>query len=106
MAGFRFFLPSPASIQRSSRRKPPPTLARPLPMFEPRRLLSFWGLACLASSVGAAVPGAVVEHFAKDNCVDCHDADMKKGGFDLTALPFDLQNPQAFGRWVQVFDRV
>lgn len=40
------------------------------------------------------------------NCTECHDAETKKGKLDLTALTFDLADPKAMERWVQVFDRV
>ncbi len=42
----------------------------------------------------------------EQNCTDCHDAETKKGKLDLTALTFDLADPKAMDRWVQVFDRV
>ena len=54
----------------------------------------------------AAGPPPSVHAFLKSHCVDCHDDDVKKGGFDLTALKFDLRDPAAFTRWVQVLDRV
>jgi len=40
------------------------------------------------------------------HCYDCHDADEQKGGLDLTSLKPDFANPEAFGRWVKVFDRI
>src|SRR2546428_4495552 len=39
-------------------------------------------------------------------CVECHDADTKKGGLDLTALQFDPANSTNFSTWVLVHDRV
>lgn len=39
-------------------------------------------------------------------CFDCHDSDVKKGGLDLTALRFDLDDEQIFETWVKVHDRV
>src|SRR2546426_9134673 len=47
-----------------------------------------------------------VQPFLQKHCFECHDADMKKGGLDLTSLPLDLKNPQTFARWVKVHDRV
>src|SRR5438132_7176487 len=44
--------------------------------------------------------------FVEQYCVECHDADTKKGGLDLTALKFDLANSTNFSRWVLVHDRV
>jgi hypothetical protein len=58
-------------------------------------------LLCLTPSVsfGALAP------FLEKNCVECHDADAKKGGFDLTALKADLKDAKSFEAWVKVFDR-
>jgi Protein of unknown function (DUF1592)/Protein of unknown function (DUF1588)/Protein of unknown function (DUF1585)/Protein of unknown function (DUF1587)/Protein of unknown function (DUF1595)/Planctomycete cytochrome C len=47
-----------------------------------------------------------VRLFVEKYCVDCHDADTKKGGLDLTALKLDPANPTNFSRWVLVHDRV
>jgi mono/diheme cytochrome c family protein len=44
--------------------------------------------------------------FVEKHCVECHDADTKKGGLDLTALKFDPANATNFSRWVLVHDRV
>jgi len=60
-------------------------------------LLSLF-LAPLAS-VGAVSP------FLEKNCVECHDADAKKGGLDLTALKADLTDAKSFETWVKIFDR-
>lgn len=43
-----------------------------------------------------------VEHY----CVECHDAETKKGGLDLSALTFDPGNSTNFARWVLIHDRV
>ena len=51
------------------------------------------------ASFGALPP------FLEKNCVECHDADTKKGGLDLTALKPDLADPKSFDAWVKVFDR-
>src|SRR5947208_14511277 len=44
--------------------------------------------------------------FVEQYCVECHDADTKKGGLYLTALKFDPANSTNFSRWVLVHDRV
>jgi uncharacterized protein DUF1592/uncharacterized protein DUF1588/uncharacterized protein DUF1585/uncharacterized protein DUF1587/uncharacterized protein DUF1595/cytochrome c len=44
--------------------------------------------------------------FVEKHCVECHDAETKKGGLDLTALKFDPANSTNFSRWVLVHDRV
>jgi hypothetical protein len=53
----------------------------------------------------AAAPPAI-ESFLEQHCIECHDADVKKGGLDLTALNFDLKNPALFEKWVKVHDSV
>ena len=54
---------------------------------------------------GAATPLSV-RPFLDRHCVECHDADTKKGGLDLTALKFELSEPAGFAAWVGVLDRV
>ncbi len=44
--------------------------------------------------------------FFERHCVDCHDADSKKGGLDLTALRAEFSKPEEFDRWVKVHDRI
>ena len=46
-----------------------------------------------------------VAPFLDKNCVECHDADAKKGGLDLTALKSDLTDARSFETWVKIFDR-
>src|SRR5882724_11600667 len=46
------------------------------------------------------------KHFVEKHCVECHDADTKKGGLDLTELKFDPANSTNFSKWVLVHDRV
>ena len=58
-----------------------------------------------ASARGGGL-AAQADQFVQSHCVECHDADSKKGGLDLTSLPFDLENRQTFARWVKVHDRV
>ena len=48
---------------------------------------------------------AAVAPFLEKNCVECHDADAKKGGLDLTALKSDLTDRKTFETWIKVFDR-
>ena len=64
----------------------------------PRAVLLFSFLLPLATT-------AAVAPFLEKNCVECHDADAKKGGRDLTALGSDLTDRRTFEAWVKVFDR-
>jgi hypothetical protein len=67
----------------------------------------------------AAVPGALLlltdclsatparlQPFLEKHCLECHDAEDKKGGLDLTALSFNLANRTNFSTWVTIHDRV
>ncbi len=63
-------------------------------------------LAPLPALHAAEKPPQPIAILIEQNCTDCHDAETKKGKLDLTALTFDLADPRAMDRWVQVFDRV
>lgn len=78
--------------------------------FAPGATLAAFALPLLASAAAAPAPAAL-QPFIKTHCVDCHDADIKKGGLDLTSLPFpspESATPDAAAhkQWVRVFDRV
>lgn len=66
-------------------------------------LFSHLGVAAVFASglsvtcAGAAAPAA----FLETHCIDCHDAETKKGGLDLTAL-----GDGDLSVWVKVHDRV
>ncbi|MFO1484940.1 MAG: DUF1592 domain-containing protein [Verrucomicrobiaceae bacterium] len=65
------------------------------------RFLSLF--AFFSGSSFAAVPVAA---FLEGHCVECHDADVKKGGLDLTALNMDKLDPASFKPWQRIFERV
>jgi hypothetical protein len=46
------------------------------------------------------------EAFFETHCYECHDADAKKGDFDLTSLPHAFTGAADFDGWVKVFDRM
>lgn len=54
----------------------------------------------------AAPPSAATARFLEAYCFDCHDADEKKGGLDLSGLEVDLAKTANFEQWVKVFDRI
>lgn len=54
-----------------------------------------------SASQGREVPRAISE-----SCIECHDKDTAKGGLDLTALDFDLEDRENRERWVRIHDRV
>src|SRR5688572_19691443 len=62
-------------------------------------------LGVVAPSFGATLP-ASNRQFIEKHCFECHDAEVKKGGLDLTALRFDPANSTNFSSWVLVHDRV
>ena len=70
----------------------------------PGHLLLLVGLLGLASRGGAA-PAAMLRPFLEEHCLDCHDAEAKKGGLNLDALEFGPSGAE-HATWVRVFDRV
>lgn len=73
-----------------------PVLIRSIPL--PLALFTI-----LCGHTAAEVP---VASFLEKHCVDCHDADVKKGGLDLTALTFDQLDASTLTPWQHVFERV
>src|ERR1700761_3206349 len=66
-------------------------------------------LILLLSAAGAwasSQPARPGDSFMEKTCYDCHDGETKKGGLDLTALPFYLDDPKNYAMWVKVHDRV
>ncbi|MDB5329944.1 MAG: hypothetical protein JWP03_1095 [Phycisphaerales bacterium] len=67
-------------------------------------------LAICAVAPGADAPQTELpkasRSFLDSRCIDCHDADSKKGGLDLSALPVKLDDPVLNAKWTLVFDRV
>ncbi|MEY4198510.1 MAG: hypothetical protein RLZZ265_250, partial [Verrucomicrobiota bacterium] len=62
----------------------------------------------LLGSLLPGTPGRAAElaPFLARHCVECHDADTKKGNLDLTSLPSATAGAEAFARWVKVHDRI
>ena len=61
---------------------------------------------CLAGPAAAADPLAKVRPMFDEHCYDCHDADAKKGGLDLEALKWKLDDAETLQQWTKVFDKV
>ena len=55
---------------------------------------------------GASAAEKSVEPFLAKHCVECHDAETKKGNLDLTSLQPDFADAENFARWVKVHDRI
>lgn len=66
----------------------------------------FVGAALGCGSVLATELSPVAQGFMQQHCFECHDAESKKGGLDLTALKWNLDDGQTFAQWVKVHDRV
>ncbi|MBA3937836.1 MAG: DUF1592 domain-containing protein [Planctomycetes bacterium] len=75
-------------------------------MRHPRHLSAcLLALAAVAVLPAADLP-AGAHSFLEHQCFDCHDADSKKGGLDLTATPFSPDDARNAALWVAVHDRV
>src|SRR5688572_26404180 len=64
-------------------------------------------LSCLLFAGGelfAFSPSA--KSFIEKHCAECHDAETKKAGLDLTALSYLPEDQSNFATWVKVHDRV
>lgn len=62
-------------------------------------------LLLLSASISqASIPA--IQPFLDQHCMDCHDADAKKGGLDLATLSTDGNDAAAHKKWVRVFDLV
>lgn len=59
---------------------------------------------CLTSPSEAAE--TKVPAFFESSCMDCHDAETKKGGLDLESLGQDWRDAGTFEKWVTIHDRV
>ena len=70
------------------------------------RPLALWPLLVLSLCAKVVAAATKPAEFFDEHCTDCHDADKKKGGLDLTALKPDFTNPELFSRWVKVYDRI
>jgi hypothetical protein len=71
-----------------------------------RSFARFFLFSAVAAPLTASALPPATRSFIENHCVECHDADMKKGGLDLTALKFEPSNSTNFSRWVLVHDRV
>lgn len=70
----------------------------------PRPVTTLILLSFVAAPLAKAEPAR--NAFIEQYCADCHDAETKKGGLDLTSLRWDLEKRTNFDEWVKVFDRV
>src|SRR5262249_50465577 len=69
------------------------------------RWILLLGTAAVAALPALGAP-ARPNRFLEKYCLECHDAEAKKGGLDLGNLKWDLSNPDTFAEWLRVNDRV
>src|SRR5262249_13173185 len=93
--------PPPRRVPRAERHLPTASL-RDAMTFPPLRAL----LPCLVLLAWPAVTRAAAPAFFEKHCQQCHIADVKKGGLDLTALPLELDKPETAARWVKDGDGI
>lgn len=65
------------------------------------RLIAILAIAIPAPRLCAQSPA-----FFEKHCHQCHDADTKKGGLDLTSLKVNPTDPDNFAKWVKIHDRI
>ena len=75
-------------------------------MIDLQRVTIVLGLLMACSPAAVQAGNADISAFTQKYCVECHDADTKKGGLDLTALKLDPSSPTNFNKWVLIHDRV
>jgi mono/diheme cytochrome c family protein len=68
------------------------------------QLLVLSALVLAVSDGSAALPEA--RAFIDKHCAECHDAETKKAGLDLTALKYSPEEKANFETWVKIHDRV
>ncbi len=59
-----------------------------------------------AASVDQTGNDAGIRAFFQDHCLECHDAELSKGGLRLDTLSFDLAKPEIFQTWVKIHDQI
>jgi mono/diheme cytochrome c family protein len=74
-----------------------------------RRILYFSLAGNAAMSLLAEISSAAPngrESFFTQYCIECHDADSKKGNLDLSALSWKVSDPQTMETWIKLFDKI
>jgi hypothetical protein len=70
------------------------------------RLVPLAALLMAAPALPAAELFKEAKPFVETNCGDCHDAQMKKGNFDLLGLKYEPADPANLAQWIKVHDRL
>ena len=66
----------------------------------------FWRVLAIALGLCFRVATGSPERFLAQHCVECHDAETKKGGLDLELLQRGAMDAEAITTWTKVFDRI
>jgi hypothetical protein len=72
----------------------------------PTRTIALFLLLSGVPALDAAEPPAALASFLDAHCLECHDADVKKGGLNLLDLAFAPEDPALFPTWQRVYERV
>ncbi|MEZ6058680.1 MAG: DUF1592 domain-containing protein [Planctomycetaceae bacterium] len=64
--------------------------------------MCIWAVRSLSA---AEVPGDVMSFF-ETHCIDCHDAQSKKGGLDLSSQTLNLSDAKSYLQWIRIHDRI
>ncbi|MBC7966933.1 MAG: DUF1592 domain-containing protein [Fuerstia sp.] len=64
------------------------------------------GVSVAARSLLAAEISGDVKVFLEKHCLECHGAESKQGGLDLSASSVDLSDRATYLRWVRIHDRM
>ena len=64
------------------------------------------GVTAAARALHAAEVTGEVKAFIEKHCLECHDAESKKGGLNLSVPSVDFSDRSTHLRWVRIHDRV
>jgi mono/diheme cytochrome c family protein len=70
--------------------------------------LRLWSAVLVMGCCYPALCGSepAVPPFLERSCAECHDAETRKGGFDLATATAEFSKADVFARWVKVYDRL
>ncbi|MBU6174799.1 MAG: DUF1587 domain-containing protein, partial [Planctomycetes bacterium] len=69
-------------------------------------LLSAVAIAILPSNLRSDDSTQTDRTFLTANCADCHSANSREGGFDLSEIHWPINDAKEISRWIQVVDKV
>lgn len=69
-------------------------------------VFAFLMVAVGQSRCDGSEAGETSRRWLMSHCSDCHSGDDPSGGFDVSALRLDLDDPKSAYQWARIFDRV